>query len=168
MCQRKISTDIGEWAFGSGPNYAINTNENFHVMYEFWTNGEQVDGKWNLGDLTEIRQTISQGSDEFVISSDCQGVADLTDMLGKLSLGIANYSVGKSNVYKEGTCTEECESSNAKISNLVWKDNVAIVQPEPDVPEPKPEPKPEPCPDDKDKDEDKKEPEPKPEPQPEP
>lgn len=100
-CQRKATTD-DLWAFGSGPNYKINSNEKFHVMYEFWTTTDVAGDYSQLGQLTEIRQTISQGNNEVVIVSDCSGVEELTNLLSTMSLGIANYSVGKYNDANKG------------------------------------------------------------------
>ena len=94
-CQRKATDGGNAAAFGKGPNYDIDTNNPFHMTYQFWVD-EDADG--NRGSLTDIRQVISQVvngvSKEVIIDSNCTGVSDLTAVLPNMSLGVANYDVG--------------------------------------------------------------------------
>lgn len=110
----KFAEPVGA-AYGPGANFAINTNQEYHIKTEFLTttDGEQ---------LASYVTTLTQGSSTVVLENDCDDLAKMTEAITENMTPV--LTVSKSNgLGKNGLCgasidTDACVDPTSTYKNF--------------------------------------------------
>lgn len=86
---------LGEFDYGPGGEYVINTNLPFHVRTQFWTPADV--GTFNFMELSRITTTLSQDGRSLELVTECPDllthIRDKLQNSGSLFTGLSAYSL---------------------------------------------------------------------------